>query len=116
MVSLDLDDLKRDTDNCMAKLKANFVGTEYTLWGRQQPGGGDAQQQQHGNGSPLSPRGASGDGAEARKGYSHEQLVINFKQTALNMKGGPRHMWVIVPEPTAEQHATVSHGGGDSVF
>ncbi len=34
VVSLDLEDLRRDTDNCMAKVKANFVGTEYVLWVR----------------------------------------------------------------------------------
>lgn len=34
IISQDLEDLKRDTDNCLAKLKANFVGTEYMLWGK----------------------------------------------------------------------------------
>jgi hypothetical protein len=34
VVSLDLEDLRRDTDNCLSKVKANFVGTEYVLWTR----------------------------------------------------------------------------------
>ena len=34
VVSLDPEDLERDSDNCVATLKANFVGTEYALWGK----------------------------------------------------------------------------------
>lgn len=67
----------RDTDNCMAKLKANFVGTEYSLWGK-------------------------GDDKAVKKGYGREELCINFKQTALSSKGGPRTMYVVVPVPEAD--------------
>ncbi len=115
VVSLDLDDLKRDTDNCMAKLKANFVGTEYTLWGRHGALGGSGSDSDRERESPNS-HGALSSSAEAHKGYAHEQLVINFKQTALSVKGGPRSMFVAVPSPAAGgADAHHHHEGGDSL-
>lgn len=36
IMSIDQDDLKRDTENCIAKLKLNEKGDEYTLYQRQQ--------------------------------------------------------------------------------
>jgi tubby-related protein 1 len=35
VMSIDQDDLKRDTEKCIAKLKANDAGNEYTLYQRQ---------------------------------------------------------------------------------
>ncbi len=95
-MSLSLDDLKRDTEHCMAKLKANFVGTEYTLWGRQPLDSANANSSNNGsdrgsNGSRQSRNGQE-TASEAKKGYNREDLVINFKQTALNVKGGPRSL------------------------
>lgn len=105
VISLDLDDLKRDTDNCMAKVKANFVGTEYTLWGRQAGGAGGGESSgrdsPHGGSANGSANGKDNSGNHHKKGYNREDLVINFKQTALSTKGGPRSMYVVVPEPNA---------------
>ena len=53
VISLDREDLKRDTDNCLSKLKANFVGTEYMLWGKSD--------------------------TNVKKGYGTELCCINFK-------------------------------------
>eukprot|EP00197_Chlamydomonas_leiostraca_P007276 CAMPEP_0202868270 /NCGR_PEP_ID=MMETSP1391-20130828/10614_1 /ASSEMBLY_ACC=CAM_ASM_000867 /TAXON_ID=1034604 /ORGANISM="Chlamydomonas leiostraca, Strain SAG 11-49" /LENGTH=428 /DNA_ID=CAMNT_0049548413 /DNA_START=313 /DNA_END=1599 /DNA_ORIENTATION=- len=77
VISQDLEDLRRDTDNCLAKLKANFVGTEYSLW-------------------------AKGGSGAVKKGYGSEQLCINFNPTAFTTKGGPRAMFVVVPIPGAD--------------
>lgn len=84
VLSLSVDDLKRDTPACMAKLKANFVGTEYTLWGRV---GGDVEIV-----STSTSVQSNEDESQAKKGYGREELCINFKQTALSSKGGPRTM------------------------
>ena len=54
VLSQDRDDLKRDTDNCLCKLKANFVGTEYMLW-------------------------AKSEDRNVKKGYGTELCCINFK-------------------------------------
>lgn len=37
-----------------------------------------------------------------RKGYAREDLCINFKQTALSAKGGPRTMYTIMPSPDTD--------------
>ncbi|KAL6764994.1 tubby C-terminal-like domain-containing protein [Haematococcus lacustris] len=79
VVSLDLEDLKRDTPNCLAKVKANFVGTEYILWQK----------------CDNSIKGE----------YDREGLCINFKQTALSTKGGPRAMFVVLPLPEVDWHS-----------
>eukprot|EP00195_Chlamydomonas_chlamydogama_P011442 CAMPEP_0202901248 /NCGR_PEP_ID=MMETSP1392-20130828/14147_1 /ASSEMBLY_ACC=CAM_ASM_000868 /TAXON_ID=225041 /ORGANISM="Chlamydomonas chlamydogama, Strain SAG 11-48b" /LENGTH=473 /DNA_ID=CAMNT_0049587785 /DNA_START=24 /DNA_END=1445 /DNA_ORIENTATION=+ len=89
VISQDLEDLKRDTDNCLAKLKANFVGTEYMLWGKS-------------------------DDRKQKKGYAAEQLCINFKQTALSTSGGPRAMFVVLPLPDLEWQPS-SPDGTDSL-
>eukprot|EP00199_Chlamydomonas_sp_CCMP681_P000429 CAMPEP_0119106018 /NCGR_PEP_ID=MMETSP1180-20130426/3825_1 /TAXON_ID=3052 ORGANISM="Chlamydomonas cf sp, Strain CCMP681" /NCGR_SAMPLE_ID=MMETSP1180 /ASSEMBLY_ACC=CAM_ASM_000741 /LENGTH=479 /DNA_ID=CAMNT_0007091235 /DNA_START=42 /DNA_END=1481 /DNA_ORIENTATION=+ len=89
VVSLDLDDLHRDTNNCMAKLKANFVGTEYIMWGR------------------------NGEGTHSdKKGYAREDMCIKFKQTALTIKGGPRAMYLALPLPDMVE---AGQGGSDSL-
>lgn len=85
VVSLDPDDTHRESSNCIAKLKANFVGTEYMLWGR-------------GNDSLL------------RKGFSREEAAINFKQTALTTKGGPRTLFMSVPLPETDWQPTQADG------
>ncbi|GAX73981.1 hypothetical protein CEUSTIGMA_g1431.t1 [Chlamydomonas eustigma] len=84
IISLDLEDLKRDTENCIAKLKANFVGTEYMLWGKT-------------------------DDVNIKKGYAAEQLCINYKGSTLT-QGGPRSMHVIVPMPETQWQPTAPDG------
>jgi hypothetical protein len=56
------------------QLKANFIGTEYMLWGKT-------------------------DNALVKKGYGAEQLCINYKGSALGSQGGPRSMHVMLPLP-----------------
>ena len=67
------------------QLKANFLGTEYMLWGR----------------TPDK---------SVRKGYAAEKLCINFKQTALNTTGGPRTMYVVLPMPDSGWQPTEVNG------
>ena len=67
------------------QLKANFLGTEYMLWGR----------------TPDK---------SVRKGYAAEKLCINFKQTALNTTGGPRAMYVVLPMPDSGWQPTEVNG------
>lgn len=77
VISMDLEDLKRDTENCLAKLKANFVGTEYSLW-------------------------AKGGSSSFKKGYGDEQVCINFNPNTFTAKGRPREMFIISPIPGSE--------------
>lgn len=70
---------------CQSQLKANFLGTEYMLWGR----------------TPDK---------SVRKGYAAEKLCINFKQTALNTTGGPRAMYVVLPMPDSGWQPTEVNG------
>lgn len=74
VISQDLEDLKRDTENCVAKLKANFVGTEYMLWGKDT---------------------TSGDG---KTGYASEDACVSY-QVSVGKKSGPRIMHAILPNP-----------------
>eukprot|EP00798_Chlamydomonas_sp_ICE-L_P021701 gene21701-28725_t len=90
VISQDLDDLKRDTDNCVAKLKANFTGTEYMLWGQ---GGGDSQ----------------------KKGYTKEEACINFKHSSLTGSGGPRSMLAGLPLPDSQWLPGSAPDGFDSL-
>lgn len=90
VVSLDPEDTHRESANCIAKLKANFVGTEYMLWGR----GADSM---------------------IKKGFSREEVAINFKQTALTTKGGPRTLYMAVPVPEVNWQPTQSDGSDSLV-
>lgn len=85
VISQSLEDLKRDTDNCLAKLKANFTGTEYMLWGKS-------------------------DDPHVNKGYAHEQLCINFKQAGITSSGGPRTMFSVLPLPEAQWQPSAPDG------
>lgn len=87
VISLDANDLKRDTENCLAKLKANFIGTEYMLWGKDEDAG-------------------------LKKGFA-EQLCINFQQTALTANGGHRTLFCSLPVP--ESGWRPSSSGTDSL-
>lgn len=88
VISQDSDDLKRDTDNCVAKLKSNFTGSEYMLWGK----------------TPD---------PNVHKGYAAEQLCIGFQASTKSIKGGPRCMHVSLPLP--ESSWTPGSGGSDSL-
>lgn len=90
VISQDLEDLKRDTDNCLAKLKANFSGTEYMLWGK--------------SADPT-----------VRKGYAKEKLCINFKQNSSKggaLEGGPRSMITCMPIPETKWEPDTDKGTG----
>ncbi len=91
---MDKSDLKRDTANCLAKLKANFVGTEYMLWGRQQVGASALRRSR--NTSEDGASEASDDdaapGTVGKHEYSREDLCLNYKATALDNKPAPRAM------------------------
>jgi len=71
--------LKRDSPCCIAKLKANFMGSEYLLWGRNQ--------------SLAMERGA----------YADELLCVGYRQPTFALKrmtsAAPRTMYVVVREP-----------------
>eukprot|EP00798_Chlamydomonas_sp_ICE-L_P006328 gene6328-2952_t len=83
VISQDEDDLKRDTGNCLGKVKANFSGTEYLLWGKS-------------------------SGADAVEGFGNQHMCVNFKSQA-----GPRTMYVMVPTPEAQWRPTGDEVGGD---
>eukprot|EP00240_Pyramimonas_obovata_P003820 CAMPEP_0118927274 /NCGR_PEP_ID=MMETSP1169-20130426/4782_1 /TAXON_ID=36882 /ORGANISM="Pyramimonas obovata, Strain CCMP722" /LENGTH=367 /DNA_ID=CAMNT_0006869011 /DNA_START=209 /DNA_END=1309 /DNA_ORIENTATION=+ len=77
LVSLDPEDLARGGAGFHAKLRSNYVGTSYTLYNNGlKPGKGVSQ-------------------SEERK----ELGAIFFKSTALQLKGGPRMMTVVLPFP-----------------
>lgn len=88
VISQDGEDLKRDTDNCVAKLKSNFTGSEYLLWGK----------------TPD---------LNVHKGYAAEQLCIGFQASTKSIKGGPRCMHVTLPLP--ESSWTPGSSGTDSL-
>lgn len=72
VVSLDQFDLAKDSANCTAKFRANFVGTEYTLCSRS---------------------------VTNRAEYDREELSVAFKQTVLQATNGPRTMMIAAPLP-----------------
>mmetsp|Transcript_30530 Transcript_30530/g.58792 ORF Transcript_30530/g.58792 Transcript_30530/m.58792 type:complete len:481 (+) Transcript_30530:314-1756(+) len=77
LISLDMDDLQRKGASFYGKLRGNYVGTQYILYN-----------------SGLKP-GRNVSKVEERK----EMGAIMFKPTALDIKGGPRMMTVVVPFP-----------------
>eukprot|EP00798_Chlamydomonas_sp_ICE-L_P001157 gene1157-3961_t len=90
VISADLEDLKRDTDNCLSKLKANFTGTEYILWGKSED-------------------------PHVKKGYAHEQLCITFRKGAGASTGGPRTMYSVLPLPEAKFRPGQAGDGHDTL-
>ncbi|KAG1670525.1 hypothetical protein FOA52_015390 [Chlamydomonas sp. UWO 241] len=103
VICTDETDLKRESPSCVAKLKSNYFGTEYVLWGR----GGDAGGQ--------------------KKGFEVESLCVGFKHRKLHGKKltnpGPRALQVVVPAPDARVpgprnsragHSASGDGGGGS--
>lgn len=72
VISLEMTDLAKDSANCTAKFRANFVGTEYTLASR----------------SVIN-----------RAEYDREELSVAFKQSVLGATSGPRVMMVAAPLP-----------------
>lgn len=91
VLSQDMEDSKKDPDRCLAKLKANFVGTEYMLWGKSKD-------------------------KTVKKGYAAEQLCINFKGTALSVNGGPRSLLCSLPVPEAPAWKPVNLDGSNSLL
>lgn len=75
LVSLDRTDLKRDSSAVLAKLKANYVGSEYVLLER--------------------GAGASRPG----KDFAREALALHYKSTALSLEAVPRTMNALLPRP-----------------
>jgi hypothetical protein len=85
------DDLSKDSEACVGKLRANFVGTEYGLVSRTSPSSaGDASSSSSSGGGRLAP---------PAEPFGCEDLAVHFKQTALTSKGGPRVMLVATPLP-----------------
>ncbi len=93
VLSTSQDDLAKDSDHCVAKLRANFVGTEYSL----------ASRTGHFAASPSSDDHSSGSGsgklAPPAEPFSREELAVHYKQTVLKAKAGPRVMLVATPLP-----------------
>jgi hypothetical protein len=83
VISEDLEDLKRDSEHCISKLKANFVGSEYNVYGK------------------------SND--NVNKGFGLEQLCINYKGSSLK-SSGPRSMHVMVPVPESDWQPSAQDG------
>eukprot|EP00955_Chlamydomonas_euryale_P046338 353404-Chlamydomonas_euryale.AAC.2 len=85
VISTDADDLQRSSDACIAKVKANFTGSEYTLWNR--------------GGSP-----------DLKKGFSQEELCIAFSTESKGLAGGPRAMRVAMHAPDSDWRTSTGHG------
>ncbi|GFR52500.1 hypothetical protein Agub_g15074 [Astrephomene gubernaculifera] len=96
VLSTSLGELGRDSEHVVAKLRANFVGTEYSLVSRAAAG------QQGGRIAPPSDT------------FAREDLAVHYKQTALASKGGPRVMLVATPLPEANW-APCASDGSDSL-
>ena len=86
-VSLDKDDLSRDSSNYFGKLKSNFMGTEFQLY------------DQGINPDKLTEPQRDGSLSQVRQ----ELATILYKQNVLGSRG-PRQMKVIVPN--VDEHGT----------
>ncbi|PNW71945.1 hypothetical protein CHLRE_16g667450v5 [Chlamydomonas reinhardtii] len=103
VLSTSQEDLGKDSDHCIAKLRANFVGTEYGLVSR--TGG-------HISGSMDIDGGAQSGGklAPPAEPFSREEIAVHYKQTALTAKGGPRTMLVATPLPEVSWAPSAADG------
>eukprot|EP00798_Chlamydomonas_sp_ICE-L_P006895 gene6895-30873_t len=90
VISQNIEDLKRDSDNCISKLKSSFGGTEYMLWGK--------------SADPC-----------VRKGYADEQLCISFRQASIKASNGPRTMSTLSPQPETNWKPGSAPDGRDSL-
>lgn len=79
LLSLEADDLARKGTSYFGKLRSNMWGTQYTLYNQ----------------------GASPEKAATMEETRKELCSVLFKSTALDIKGGPRMMTVVVPFPEA---------------
>lgn len=89
LLCLDKEDMTRGADATIAKLKSNFVGTEFNVWGK-------------------------GRDPHVKKGYGSQDACIQFVPNPL-LKSGPRMMFVAVPVPEAHWQPTALEGGPDSL-
>lgn len=80
-VSLDRDDLSRNSSNYFGKLKSNFMGTEFQMYDKGI------------NPDKLSRDQRDGSGSQVRE----ELATVLYKQNVLGSRG-PRKMKVLVPE------------------
>mmetsp|Transcript_26748 Transcript_26748/g.72275 ORF Transcript_26748/g.72275 Transcript_26748/m.72275 type:complete len:536 (+) Transcript_26748:333-1940(+) len=71
VISTDPEELKRDTDSCLAKLKANYMGSQFTLWQR------------------------AGD-TSVKNGYGQEGMSLVYEA---GKRSGPRGVRVVLPLP-----------------
>ncbi|KAG1666533.1 hypothetical protein FOA52_014430 [Chlamydomonas sp. UWO 241] len=84
VLSVDLDNLKRESEECTGKLKAS--GWEYLLW-------------------------AKSEDEEQKKGYSTQSMVISLKSLQKGAApSGPRGMQVIMPLPESDWQPSTLEG------
>ncbi|PNH02415.1 Tubby [Tetrabaena socialis] len=106
VLSTNQEDLGKDSDHCIAKLRANFVGTEYSLVGRTGPmsnASADDLSSPTPRSPPVSPLSPTmGRLSPPAEPFSRDEVAVHYKQTALTAKGGPRVMLVATPLPECE--------------
>mmetsp|Transcript_37249 Transcript_37249/g.105100 ORF Transcript_37249/g.105100 Transcript_37249/m.105100 type:complete len:774 (-) Transcript_37249:196-2517(-) len=84
VISLEQNDVTRGSEAAIAKLKSNYVGTEYI---------GSNSGEKRSDQSSLS--------SDDRDDVSSELLAVRYKQTVMSRTGGPRNMSVIFREPSS---------------
>ncbi|KXZ54846.1 hypothetical protein GPECTOR_4g918 [Gonium pectorale] len=105
ILSTSQEELSRESTHCIAKLRANFVGTEYALVGRVGSGCSASDDEDGG----ISGGGA-GRLAPRPEPFSREDLAVHYKQTALKAKAGPRVMLVATPLPESSWCPSAADG------
>jgi len=88
LISLDKDDLNRQSGNFFGKLRSNFIGTEFTLYDKGL--------------NPEKSDGTQNDLVQVRQ----ELACVLYKQNVLGSRG-PRKMKVMVPNVDARGERTV---------
>ena len=79
LISTKRDELTRESDGYIAKLRGNILGSEYTLYRRSR-------------------------GTDENVGEGEELLVIKYRQTVMRKEGGPREMTAICTDPSFTHH------------